>query len=105
MLASPVAQQVKNLPAMQETQQMRVLSLGQEDPLEKEMATHSSILAWRILGTRDPPPGDLPDPGIKPMSPVSPALQADSLPAEPSGKPIFLWRLHCRRLTDDITDC
>ena len=36
---------VKNLPAMQE---MQVLSLGQEDPLEEEMATHSSILAWRI---------------------------------------------------------
>ena len=36
---------VKNLPAMQETQ---VQSLGEEDPLEKEMATHSSILAWRI---------------------------------------------------------
>ena len=36
------------------------------------------------------PPGDLPDPGIKPMSPVSAALQADSLPAEPSGKPIGL---------------
>ena len=36
---------VKNLPAMQETW---VQSLGQEDPLEKEMATHSSILAWRI---------------------------------------------------------
>ena len=34
-----------------------------------------------------PPPGDLPDPGIKPASPVSPALQADSLPAEPPGKP------------------
>ena len=34
-----------------------------------------------------PLPGDLPDPGIEPMSPVSPALQADSLPAEPSGKP------------------
>ena len=34
-----------------------------------------------------PPPGDLPDPGIKPVSPVSPALQADSLLAEPSGKP------------------
>ena len=33
-----------------------------------------------------PPPGDLPDPGIKPESPVSPSLQADSLPAEPSGK-------------------
>jgi len=37
---------VKNLPAMWETQ---VLSLGQEDPLEEGMATHSSILAWRIL--------------------------------------------------------
>ena len=39
---------VKNPPAIQETQEMRVLSLGQEDPLEKEMATHSSILAWKI---------------------------------------------------------
>jgi len=42
---SLVAQMVKILPAMQETQ---VQSLGQEDPLEKEMATHSSILAWEI---------------------------------------------------------
>ena len=42
---------VKNPPAMQETQ---VQSLGQEDPLEKEMATHSSILAWRIPWTEDP---------------------------------------------------
>ena len=40
---------VKNLPAMQVT---RVQSLGQEDPLEKEMATHSSILAWRIPWTK-----------------------------------------------------
>ena len=40
-----MAQTVKNLPAMWET---RVQSLGQEDPLQKEMATHSSILAWRI---------------------------------------------------------
>ena len=40
-----VAQTVKNMPAMQDTQ---VQSLGQEDPLEKVMATHSSILAWRI---------------------------------------------------------
>ena len=39
---------------MQETQEMRVRSLGQEDPLEKEMATHSSILAWRILWTEEP---------------------------------------------------
>ena len=44
-------QAVKNLPAMQETQ---VLSLGREDPLEKGMATHSSILAWRISWTEQP---------------------------------------------------
>ena len=46
-----MAQAVKNLPAMQETQ---VQSLGQEDPLEREMATHSSILAWRIPWTEEP---------------------------------------------------
>ena len=46
-----MAQMVKNLPAVQET---RVWSLGWEDPLEKEMATHSSILAWRILWTEEP---------------------------------------------------
>ena len=45
-----MAQQVKNLPAMQET---RVQSLGQEDPLEKEMATHSSSLAWEIPQTEE----------------------------------------------------
>ena len=39
---------VKNLTEMQETQEMKVQSLGQEDPLEKDMATHFSILAWRI---------------------------------------------------------
>ena len=43
--ASPMIQQVKNLPAMKEIQ---VQSLGWEDPLEEEMATHSSILAWKI---------------------------------------------------------
>ena len=43
-----MAQTVKNLPEMQETQ---VPSLGQEDPLEKGMATHSSILVWRIPWT------------------------------------------------------
>ena len=42
---------MKNLPAMQEIQ---VRSLGQEDSLQKEMATHSSILAWRILWTDEP---------------------------------------------------
>ena len=49
--ASLVAQSVKNLPAMQKTQ---VQSLGQEDPLEKEMATCSGILAWRIPWTENP---------------------------------------------------
>ena len=42
---------VKNLPAKQKT---RVWPLGQEDPLEKEMATHSSILAWKITWTEEP---------------------------------------------------
>ena len=50
-LGSLLAQKVKNLSAMLKT---RVLSLGWEDPLEKEMATHSSILAWRIPWTEEP---------------------------------------------------
>ena len=99
---SLVAQRAKNLPAMQETW---VWSLGWEDPLEKRMATHSSILVWRIPWTEEPgglqstglqrvghdwnglpfpSPGDLPDPGIEPRSP---ALQADALTSEPPGKP------------------
>ena len=45
---------VKNLPAMQETQETQVWSLDQEDILEKEMATHSSILAWEIPWTEEP---------------------------------------------------
>ena len=49
--ASLVAQMVKHLPAMQEAQAQ---SLGQEDPLEKGMAKHSSILAWRISWTEEP---------------------------------------------------
>ena len=50
--ASLMAHWVKNLPAMQETQETRVQSLGQEDPLEEEMAIHSSILAWKTSGQR-----------------------------------------------------
>ena len=46
----PVAQMVENLTAIQETQ---VQSLGQEDPLEKRMATHSSILAWKMPWTEE----------------------------------------------------
>ena len=96
---------VKNLSATQETQ---VLSLSQEDPLEKGMATHSSILAWRIPWTVAfqaplsmefsgkeywselpfPSPGDLPDSG---MEPRSSALPADSLPSDPPGRPMYLY--------------
>ena len=48
MLGFPGGSVVKNPPAIQETQEMWVQSLGQEDPLEEKMATHSSILAWDI---------------------------------------------------------
>ena len=51
--ASSIAQWVKNLPAMQGTQETQVWSLGQEDPLEKEMVTHSNMLAWRIPWTEE----------------------------------------------------
>ena len=51
MFTSLEIQTVKNLPAMQET---RVWSLGREDPLKNGMATHSSILAWRIPWTEEP---------------------------------------------------
>ena len=54
-----MAQMVKRLPAMQDTW---VRSLGWEDPLEKEMATHSRILAWKIPWTVDP--GRLPSMGV-----------------------------------------
>ena len=50
-VASPVVQMVKKLPAMQKT---HVRSLGREDPLQKGMATHSSILAWRIPWKEEP---------------------------------------------------
>ena len=63
-----VAQMVKNRPAMQETW---VLPLGQEDPLEKEMATHSSILAWRIPRTEEPS-------GLQPMRSQSRTRLSDS---------------------------
>ena len=45
---------VKNLPAIQKSQEMQVRSLGQEDPLEEGMATHSSILTWRVPWTEEP---------------------------------------------------
>ena len=51
---SLVAQMVKNMAAKQETQETQVRSLDGEDPLEKGMATHSSILAWRIPWIEEP---------------------------------------------------
>ena len=61
-----MAQLVKNLPAMQEMQETRVPALGQEDPLEKEMATHSSILACRVPWTGEP--GGLQSMGLQRVS-------------------------------------
>ena len=49
-----MAQQIKNPPAMQETPETQVRSLGQGDPLEEEMATHSGVLAWRIPWMEEP---------------------------------------------------
>ena len=53
-LGFPGGSAVKNLPAMQEPQEMQFQSLGQEDPLEEDTATHSSILAWGIPWTEEP---------------------------------------------------
>ena len=53
-LGFPGGSAVNTLPAVLETQETRVRSLGQEDPLEGGMATHSSILAWRIPWTEEP---------------------------------------------------
>ena len=50
----PNSSVVKNMPTIQETQEIWVQSLGQEDPLEQEMITHSSILAWEIPWTEEP---------------------------------------------------
>ena len=52
--ASLMAQQIKSLPAVQEIQETWIQSLGREDPLEEEMATHSSILARKIPWTEEP---------------------------------------------------
>ena len=49
-----MAQQVKNPPAMQETQETEVGSLGWDEPLEKDMATHSSTLSWEVPWTEEP---------------------------------------------------
>ena len=54
LLGFPGGSVVKNLPAVQEMQEAEVQSLGQEDLLQKEMATHSTIVAWKIPWTEEP---------------------------------------------------
>ena len=54
LLGFPGGSEVNNLPAMQEPQKMRVQSLGREGPLEEDMASHSSILTWRIPWAEEP---------------------------------------------------
>ena len=71
-----MAQLVKNLPALQETQETRVSSLGWEDPPEEGMATHSSILAWRIPWPEEP--GGLQD-TTEPLHTLTCVCKADSL--------------------------
>ena len=71
-----MAQKLKRLPPMRETQ---VRSLGREDPLEKEMVTHSSILAWRIPWTEEP--GGLHSPRDRKESDTTERLHFTSLQA------------------------
>ena len=89
-LGFPGSSAGKNLPAMQET---LVQFLGQEDPLEKGMATHSSILAWRIQWTEESGRlhtvhGVAESHRMEQLSTArhTPALQVDSLPSEPPAK-------------------
>ena len=85
---------VKNLPAMQET---CVPSLGWEDLLEKEVATHSSILAWRIPWTEEP--GGLPSMGSQRMN------MTEQLLLNQVGEGQVLWRLALIQLTSFVTIC
>ena len=81
-IASLVAQTVKRLPTTQET---RVQSLGQEDPLEKEMATHSSTLAWKIPWTEEP--GRLQSAAAAKSLQLCPTL-CDHIDGSPPGSPV-----------------
>ena len=75
-----MAQILKNLPA---TQEIQVQSLSQEDPLEKEMATHSSILAWRIPWTDEP--GGLQSVGLQSWTQLRLTLSFSFHDADPMG--------------------
>ena len=83
--ASPMAQWVKNPPAMHETQETQVQSLGWEDPLKEGMATHSSILVWRIAQTEEP--GGLWSKGFRRVRPYWACMHATKLCLQHRGKP------------------
>ena len=86
--ASLVAQTVKNLPVIQVT---RVRSLGREDPLEKGMVTHSSILAWRVPWTEEP--GGLPSTASQRVRHSGATNTFTSLPSEagPENGDVSQW--------------
>ena len=67
-------------------------SLGPQDCIPPGSSVHEIFQARILDGLPFPSPGDLPDPGIEPVCPVSLVLQADSLPVEPSRKPLFIPR-------------
>ena len=77
-----------------------VVSLLQSNSMECRLSVHEILQIRHWSGLPIPPPGDLPNPGIEPRSLLSPALQAGSLPAEPSGKPMLC---HRRPVTDEET--
>ena len=83
--ASLVAQMVKRLPEMRDT---RVQSLGWDDPLEKEMATHSSTLAWKIPWTEEP--GRLQSMGSQSQTRLSNFTDAD-LQGDPRGEKVLFF--------------
>ena len=87
-----VAQLVKNLPAVQETW---VLFLGWEDPLEKEMATHSSILAWKISRTEGCSPWGRKESGMTERLTLTLPLQSGGI----NGTCLLVW---LRELTQSI---
>ena len=90
-----MAQRIKNLPAVQETQ---VWSLGQKDPLEQGMATHSSFLAWKIPWTEEP--GGLQSPmGHKELDMTEATYFANKGPSSQgygfSSSHVWMWELDC----------
>ena len=102
MGSSLVAQRIKHLPAMQET---RVQSLGWEDPLEKEMATHTSILAWRIPWTEEP--GGLPSIGSQRVRQKTNTLYFSGLSQTAMifmGKTNRAWQAWGRKESDRLSD-